>query len=231
MQIAILGSGSYGNGYLIQTKREWLLIECGIRSVELMKTINFNVRNVCGCIISHVHSDHVQYVKDYLKYGFPIYMTPESRAETPVLCMERMKVQKIGGFEVIPFQVPHNETDCDGFLIRHPEFGSLLYITDAEMCPYDMSKAGINHEKIECNYSIDYLEMTEVNKNHILCGHMELQTCKRFLRTIYSEQLQSIGLIHLSQVNGDPDRFLNEVQDEFPFTHVWVAEKNKRIEV
>ena len=69
------------------------------------------------------------------------------------------------------------------------------------------------------------------NKNHILCGHMELQTCKRFLRTIYSEQLQSIGLIHLSQVNGDPDRFLNEVQDEFPFTHVWVAEKNKRIEV
>lgn len=131
----------------------------------------------------------------------------------------------IGGFGVIPFQVPHNETACDGFLINHAEFGNLLFITDAEMCPYDMSKVGINHVLVECNYSIDYLDVTEVNKNHVLYGHMELQTCKRLLKAIYSPNLKTVGLIHLSSVNGNPDRFREEIQNELPTAYVWVAQK------
>ena len=55
-----------------------------------------------------------------------------------------MKKTKIGNFTIIPFLVPHNETECDGFIIEHPSIGKLLFITDAEMCPYDMSQMGIN---------------------------------------------------------------------------------------
>lgn len=135
-----------------------------------------------------------------------------------------MKKTKIGNFIIIPFSVPHNETECDGFIIEHPKVGKLLFITDAEMCPYDMSQMGINHLMVECNYSREYI-MLDVNSSHVMQGHMELQTTKRFIRSVYSENLQSIGLIHLSRKNADPDVFKGEIETAFPNTTVWVAEK------
>lgn len=229
MQIDVLNSGSDGNGYVIHTRTECLLIECGVKAREMLKAVNFNTMIVSGCIVSHCHMDHIKYLPEYLKYGFPIYMTPEaSGIETRISKMKRMSVQRIGGFEVVPFRVPHNETACDGFVIKHTEFGTLLFLTDAEMCPYDLGVLGINHCLIECNYSIDNLEVTDANKVHVLRGHMEFGTCKRFLETIYSPSLYSIGLIHLSSVNGDPERFQREIQDAFPSAKVWVATKNHK---
>ena len=229
MQIDVLNSGSDGNGYVIHTQTECLLIECGVKAREMLKAVNFNVVNISGCIVSHAHMDHIKYLSEYLKYGFQIYMTPEtSGIETRISEMKRMSVQKIGGFEVVPFQVPHNETACDGFIIKHTEFGTLLFLTDAEMCPYDLSRLGINHVLVECNYSLDYLEVTDANKVHVLRGHMELQTTKRLLQAIYSPSLHSIGLIHLSSVNADPERFQREIQDAFPSVKVWVAKKNHK---
>lgn len=137
-----------------------------------------------------------------------------------------MKRSNVGTFSAVPFVVPHNGTECDGFLIEHESFGKLLFITDAEMCPYDMSGQGVNHLMIECNYSADYISVEAANKAHIMQGHMELQTCKRFIRTVYGENLKTIGLLHLSNDNADAERFRKEIKDEFPDCYVWVASKN-----
>ena len=137
----------------------------------------------------------------------------------------------IGAFGVVPFRVPHNGTECDGFYITHPEFGKLLFITDAEMCPFDMSKTGINHVMIECNYSLDYLNVDDPNMRHVLAGHMELQTCKRFIKTISGDNLKSIGLIHLSNKNSDPERFRQEIMDVSGIENVWIANRNKEVEL
>lgn len=140
--------------------------------------------------------------------------------------LEPMRKKLIGGFAIVPFSVPHNETACEGFLIQHKDFGKLLFITDAEMCPYDMSKVGINHLLIECNYSKEYVNLNDPNTTHIFRGHMELQTCRRFISTVYSENLRSIGLIHLSNKNADSEAFRDIIHDDFPGPMVWVADKN-----
>lgn len=132
----------------------------------------------------------------------------------------------IGGFTVVPFMVPHGETDCEGFMIQHANFGRLLFMTDLEMCQYDMSMAGINHLLIECNYSKQYVNLNDPNTAHIFRGHMELQTCRRFISTVYSENLKSIGLIHLSNKNADSEAFRSIISNDFPGPLVWVADKN-----
>ena len=230
MQVEVLNSGSKGNGYIVRAGDDVLLLECGVKSRDVLKALQFNVRNISGCLVSHHHEDHLRYIREYFKYGFPVCMTAESKPDgCPVRTLPRMKRSMVGAFEVVPFKVPHAETECDGFYIRHPSMGNLLFITDAEMCPFNLRSLRINHVMVECNYSIDYLTHDGINRNHILTGHMELQTCKRFIRSIYSKDLKSIGLIHLSKLNGDPERFQKEMEEEFPDSYVWVAEKGKTI--
>jgi phosphoribosyl 1,2-cyclic phosphodiesterase len=235
MEIRVLNSGSDGNGYAIILSEKILLIECGVPSKVMLKHIDFRISDVEGCIISHGHKDHLGHANEYKKYGFRMYMTEESMPENAPKYMfetiKRMKKNRIGGFEIIPFKVPHNETECDGFVILHPEIGTLVFITDAEMCPYNLSGINVNHLMIECNYSNKYLDIDSENRSHVLLGHMEFETCKRFIRSINSDKLQSIGLIHLSKKNIDPDEIYAEISEEFSDKKVWIADRGTRVKL
>lgn len=149
--------------------------------------------------------------------------------KVPVRKIHRNQVASVGGFQIVPFKVPHNKTECDGFYIRH-EIGNLLFITDAEMCPFNMSKMGINHVLIECNYADKYVDPDAPNLEHVLKGHMNLETCKRFVQSINTGSLKSVGLIHLSKDNSNPDEFKAEVQSVFN-GDVWIANKGMRKEI
>lgn len=94
------------------------------------------------------------------------------------------------------------ETECDGWLIDSPD-GRILFITDAEYCPYDFSKMEINYGLIECNYSEDYISREEdgAKFSHVLTGHMELQTCKRLIQSINSKSLTLVLLLSFKHVS------------------------------
>lgn len=234
MRLKVINSGSKGNGYALITGEEILLLECGVPAKEMLEAIDYQTSKVCGCLSTHVHNDHIGHIKEYMKYGINIYTSDEVQSDIETVCgektkcLQRMKKYSIGSFDVIAFQVPHNDTECDGFLITYEEIGKLLFITDAEYCPYDFSKFGINHVLVECNYSEDYINKNEDfgKFEHVLRGHMELQTCKRLIRTVSSLNLRSIGLLHLSSGNGNPRRFRGEIRQLVDCdVDVWVAEK------
>lgn len=173
-----------------------------------------------------------------MRYGIPIYSSVEvskcieEKYEEKITGLQRMKQFVLGSFSVIPFIVPHNETECDGYFIMHEEIGSLLFITDAEYNPYDFSNIKINHLMVECNYSEDYLTNNLENYGHVLRGHMELKTCKRLIQALESSSLRSIGLLHLSAGNSDSVRFANEIKELVdPDVNVWVAEKGIQMEM
>lgn len=168
-----------------------------------------------------------------MQYGINVYSSDEVQSDIETIMgertigLQRMKRQQMGSFSVIPFHVPHGDTECDGWLIDSPE-GKLLFITDAEYCPYDFSKMNINYGLIECNYSMDNIsfEHDEVKNRRVIQTHMEVQTCKRLIQSINSNSLRSIGLIHLSAYNGNPQRFRDEIQSVVDSdVDVWIAEK------
>lgn len=238
MKLKVINSGSKGNGYALITGEEILLLECGVPAKEMLKVIAYQTSKVVGCLISHGHSDHAKHINDYMKYGIKCYSSDEVQGDIEtvygekIVGLQRRKQQNVGSFSIIPFHVPHNDTECDGFLMKHKEIGNLLFITDAEYCPYDFSKMGINHVMIECNYSKDYLANDSENYGHVLRGHMELQTCKRLIQTVNSLSLRSIGLLHLSDENGNPERFKYEVEDLVDCdVDVWIAEKEVKKEL
>lgn len=233
MVVKTINSGSKGNGYALISGEDVLLLECGVPAKDMLKTIDYQTSKVLGCLLSHEHGDHAKYIKQYMQYGVKVYGSDEVQSNIELIYGEkiegikRMNRKKLGSFSVIPFRVPHGETDCDGWLIDTAE-GKLLFITDAEYCPYDFSKMNINYGLIECNYSIDYITLEDdgVKNRRVLETHMELQTCKRLIQSINTDNLRSIGLVHLSAYNGNPQRFRDEIRSQVDAdVDVWVAEK------
>lgn len=233
MLVKTTATGSKGNNYALISGEEILLLECGVPAKEMLKTIDYQTSKVVGCLLSHEHGDHAKYIKQYMQYGVKVYGSDEVQSNIELIYGEkiegikRMNRKKLGSFSVIPFRVPHGETECDGWLIDSPE-GKLLFITDAEYCPYDFSKMNINYGLIECNYSMDNIsfEHDEVKNRRVVQTHMEVQTCKRLIQSINSESLRSIALIHLSAENGNPQRFRDEIRSVVDCdVDVWVAEK------
>lgn len=233
MVVKTINSGSKGNGYALISGEDVLLLECGVPAKDMLKKIDYQTSKVVGCLLSHEHGDHAKYIKQYMQYGVKVYGSDEVQSNIELIYGEkiegikRMSRKKLGSFSVIPFRVPHGETECDGWLIDSPE-GKLLFITDAEYCPYDFSKMNINYGLIECNYSMDNIsfEHDEVKNRRVVQTHMEVQTCKRLIHSINSESLRSIGLIHLSAENGNPQRFKDEIRSVVDSdVNVWIAEK------
>lgn len=55
-RIRVVGTGSSGNCYIIETPDDILIVELGIKFRDILKTINFGegIRKVRGCLVSHL---------------------------------------------------------------------------------------------------------------------------------------------------------------------------------
>ena len=53
MKIHIIGSGSTGNGYIIESNGKKLIVELGCSFKEVLTAIDWRVENVAGCLVSH----------------------------------------------------------------------------------------------------------------------------------------------------------------------------------
>ena len=121
------------------------------------------------------------------------------------------------------------ECPCYGFLIKHPDMGKLLYITDTEFVKWRFKD--INHIIISCNYQSKYIDGDEAKKNHVLRGHMELSTVKEFIKANNSNALRSVILCHMSQYNADPEECVFELQEIVPHAYVDYARPGETYEL
>jgi len=244
MKIKILGSGSSGNCYLLQTKEETLILECGIRYKDILKGLNFNLKNVVGCLVTHEHIDHAKSIIDILKDGIDVYTsfgTARAIADKKgcIVGVRRLKyikseIQfKIGNFAIIPFETEHDAAEPLGFLIYHKGFGKLLFITDSYYCKYNFSD--VKHIMIECNYSEEILQQNIENRlnpamaKRLLKSHMSLENCKNFLMNTDLNECESITLLHLSDGNSNAKEFKNEIE-RVTGKPVYVADKGLELE-
>lgn len=240
MKIKVLGSGSSGNSYaLIADNGEILAIEAGCRFLDFKKMVDWKISNVSGCIVSHEHGDHAQYIKDFMKAGIPVYTAFETQTALETITGERTiaipprTVRQIGSFSVTPFNVPHDtEIECYGYLIKHEEMGQLLFMTDLEYCKYNFSKLNIEHIMVEANYDMELVDRDEPNYEHRLRGHMSLDTALKFISTNDNPALRNVVLIHLSDKSGDPALFKQKTEETIKYgADVYVAEKGMEVDM
>lgn len=53
MKIHVIGSGSKGNCYIIESLGHYLIVELGCAFKEVLAAIDWRVENVAGCLVSH----------------------------------------------------------------------------------------------------------------------------------------------------------------------------------
>ena len=234
--LKVIGSGSSGNGYAIETDNEILLLEAGCRAKEMKEAINFQISKVVGMFITHSHVDHCEYVRQYMNSGFPIYTNDETQEfiETKygekVIGIPEMKAVQVGKFKVTGFYLPHNGTPCFGYCIEHPETGRMVFLTDFELCEWNFKTKKLNHILIEANYSNDLIDYSSANTRHVLLGHCELETSLDFIESNITDSLKNVVLLHLSGRNSDEKEFCSAVQSIVgPVVNVEIAGKGKEI--
>lgn len=223
MKVIILGSTSEGNCYILQGKRETLILEAGVRFSDIKKALRFDLSQIVGCCITHEHRDHSKALVDLLKYGIKVLALPEvfqsHRVRSQAFCKEIAPQHgyRIGSFKIMALSAFH-DVPCVAYIVEHPECGRILFATDTMMLEYKVS--GLNHIFIECNYADERLqENIETGRvpvemrRRLLQTHMELQTCKSVLKANDLSQVYDILLLHLSDNNGDEPRFIREISE------------------
>ncbi len=221
MRLNIINSNSDGNCYLFTDNNgETLIVECGVRFDKIKQALNFDLSNVVGCLVSHEHGDHCKGVKDAVKSGIDIYATSgtingfrfDHHRLNPV---QKGKAFKLGSFGVIAFDTHHDVNEPCGFLIKHEEMGTTLFLTDTIYCDY--SFPGLNNVLIEANYSQDIIDeklsSNRFLRNRVIQSHMSVETAIKTLKANDLTKVNNIVLIHLSDRNSDAKVFKKRIED------------------
>lgn len=236
MKLKVLGSNSNGNCYILENENEALIIECGISFTEIKKALDFNISKVVGCLITHEHKDHSKFASDISKASIDIYASKGTSEAMGVKThlMEAGKVQAIGNFKVLAFDVMHDCAEPFGFLINHSETGNVLFATDTYYLPNTFNN--LSNVIIECNYCIDILDKNIENgriagflRDRTVESHMSYQTCKEALLANDLSKVNNIVLIHLSDSNSNAKEFQEGIYNATG-KNVHVADKGLELE-
>ena len=218
LKLKCLATGSSGNCYLLSTETETLILDCGIPIMDIKKGLDFDFTNVAGCLVTHGHSDHARSASEVEKLGIPVWK--------PYLSDETIQRRYFRGFMVRSFDVPHDETQCCGYIITCPNGELFLYATDFEYIKYSFKKLSIQHMLIECNYQNKYVDNGADNREHVLRGHAELETTIGVVMDNV-DSLKNVILCHLSHGNANPQECVEEVQKCVKNANVDFAENGK----
>lgn len=223
IEVKVFGSGSSGNGYLLDDGSSQLMIEAGIAYKHVEREMDFDLSDVQGMLISHEHTDHSKYIKQFVqRTTFPIYATQGtfkaiSLSGSRYEPIKEFQPFKIGSWVVTPFPVKHDAAEPVGFLIENAAGERLLYVTDTYFVKYRFDH--ISYMLVEMNYSNEIasnnVQSGALNyslRNRILTSHFEMQNSLNFIKSNASPSLRWVKLIHLSDVNSNEKMFKEKTQ-------------------
>jgi phosphoribosyl 1,2-cyclic phosphodiesterase len=193
-----------------------LLLDAGVKTLEeIIKETNLN--DITFAFISHEHIDHSRLQEKLDLRGVYIIDGKLIQDFTEMPLNSRFS----GLNSIYAFNVEHgkNENDrvnCAGLIVQS-ENECLLYITDFNLCEWDLSDFEFTHVMVECNYikllalaSNDYMRASEN-----IYRHRELDGTINFLKSLNLSKCEEIILMHLSTSFSNPIVMGSKVYKEF----------------
>lgn len=234
MVLKVLGSGSSGNCYILESDTETLIIEAGVHFMEVKKALNFNVKKIKEVIITHIHSDHHLYWYEYARAGIPVFEPFKNDGQTLEFDNSQFRIMAFPNQSKDGHWFHGNndgsECPCYGFHIYHPDMGNMVYVSDTECVRWRFKN--LNHILVEANYSDDLVERDAVNREHVLRGHMSLKTALDFILTNDNPALRNVVVLHLSDKNADSADFLQKTRETIKYgADCYIAEKGLEVDL
>ena len=223
MRFASLGSGSDGNGLLVEVEGTRILADCGFPLAETVKRLarlGVAPEAIDAVLVTHEHDDHVGGAARFAeRYGIPVWLTYGTLqaaaldiSELALLnifdCHQRFVV---GAIEVQPYTVPHDAREPSQFVFSDGAV-RLGLLTDAGTLTAHMQEVlgGLDAFVLECNHDLDMLWNSAYPprlKQRIAgkFGHLDNTSAARLLSSIDCSRLRHLVAAHLSQQNNTPD--------------------------
>jgi phosphoribosyl 1,2-cyclic phosphodiesterase len=246
MRFASLGSGSEGNGLIVESGVTRILVDCGFRvsdTVARLERLGVAPSSLAAVLVTHEHDDHAGGVARFARrYDLPVYLTygtlvalGAARAILPCIrLIDAHMPFAIGDLEVHPYPVPHDAREPCQFVFSDGD-RRLGLLTDTGISTPHIERmlSGIEALVLECNHELDLLlngPYPPSLKRRIASryGHLDNGTSARILAGIDCSRLQHVIAAHLSVQNNTPELARGAVAGALNCSSEWVGIASQR---
>ncbi len=221
MRFAMLGSGSKGNGTLVEAGGVRVLVDCGfaVREVEARAArLDFDLDSLDAILVTHEHGDHLGGVARLARaYRVPVYLTRGSyqawkdREVEDVRFITPHEPFHIAALKVRPFPVPHDAKEPCQFAFEHAgkklgvvsDLGAITSHVRYVLGDCDALLLETNHDAAMLA-SGPYPQRLKDRVGGGL-GHLSNAQAAGLVRVVQRERLQHLVLTHLSEQNNTPE--------------------------
>ncbi|GAA6135273.1 MBL fold metallo-hydrolase [Oceaniserpentilla sp. 4NH20-0058] len=227
MQFCSVGSGSKGNGTLIQKGKTCILIDNGFTLKEFENRLaqkGLTPLNLSAILITHEHSDHIKGVGPLArKYRIPVYCSHGTAQHEGLGSIPSLQIfdshsdLTIGELSVTPVVVPHDAREPTQFVVSSGEFKVGILTDLGSLTPHIVETYQECHGLlIETNHDVAMLRKgpyppklkVRVEGN---LGHLNNEQAYDFLMRIKQTQLQYVVATHISEQNNQKDLAIQSI--------------------
>lgn len=217
-----LGSGSSGNGLVVELDGTRLLIDCGFgpRATALrLKAIGIAPESIAGLVVTHEHVDHAQGVERVAhKWRWPVIASNgtmdairglPARARRPIVPGAAFAFE---GIVIEGFAVPHDAAAPLAFRLTGASSGRRVGVAhDLGRVPDALHETFMDLDLllVEANHDVDMLRngpypwhlQERIRGGH---GHLSNLETVRWLLECAGPSTREVVLLHLSEQNNTP---------------------------
>lgn len=231
-RLQCLNSSSAGNCFILTCGDEKLVLDLGVDWTKTLKALDYNIRDVAGCLVTHCHSDHSKAIPKALKYCLDVYSCQEvcDKFEGVQLLPKGVKTS-IGSFKVQPLAIKHNVENY-AYIITHEDMGKLVFALDCEEFLYKIRD--VNHWVIEANHDFDVMldhALENMYSASASENHLSIDQCVDALSINACDATTTVILAHLSDANSHATRFRDAIKEALGIEEVYIAQKGLDVEL
>jgi len=220
MLFASIGSGSRGNGTLVEVDNTLILLDCGFPTVHVekrMARLGKTPADLSAIIVTHEHGDHIKGVGPLARrYNLPVWMTPGTARHQRIGKLPELRYFSshenfvIDDMELMPYPVPHDAWEPAQFVFSDGA-RRLGILTDVGCwTPHiEQQLSGCDALLLESNHDAGMLQRgnypsslkQRVGGRH---GHLSNAQAAELLGRLDNSKLQHLVAAHLSEENNQP---------------------------
>jgi phosphoribosyl 1,2-cyclic phosphodiesterase len=221
MRFTSLGSGSSGNGLVVENGTTRVMMDCGFTLMATkakLESRGLAPSDISGICVTHEHDDHIGGVARFAKrYAIPVYVTrgtaqwlPEDFPAVLVHCIDSHTPFAIDGIAVEPFPVPHDAREPVQYVFSDGD-ARLGVLTDLGTPTSHVQEklSGCHALVIECNHDLDMLmtgpyPLSLKQRVSGRFGHLDNAAAGHLVESLDRSHLRHLIAAHLSQQNNTP---------------------------